>query len=268
MMFSLCYVLRKTAETLANRNLWRDNMNILNEIIEFKGRNYSGTYGLNYLVNHKNIYLMDNHKMALWCWLQKIDVHKKYNLLHIDRHTDTLKSRMSDWLSKLEEVDDISKLSPEEFSELKWTKGSTEDYVFTWGNYLSILLEIYPKLINELQMVTNNEGDFPDFENMIKTDSIWDFVNYFENIFKDKEDKWIINIDIDFFVASYEGKIVNLIADDALNYISKHIKKLNDEERIEVITISLSPECSGGWENSISIANKIGEALNLKIEGI
>ncbi len=40
----------------------------MKEIIKFKGKNSSWFKDLNLLCKENNIYVMDNHNAALWCW--------------------------------------------------------------------------------------------------------------------------------------------------------------------------------------------------------
>jgi UPF0489 domain len=60
-------------------------------IVPFKGRNTSGFFEQNFLWKSGDVYVMDNHRAALWCWLQHIAPEKKHSIFHIDRHYDTLK---------------------------------------------------------------------------------------------------------------------------------------------------------------------------------
>ena len=70
-------------------------------IVPFTGRNHSGATEQNSLCRSGNVYVMDNHRAALWCWLQELDLSKPHSLIHIDRHTDTLQSQMDQWLENL-----------------------------------------------------------------------------------------------------------------------------------------------------------------------
>lgn len=45
-------------------------------LIPFRGRNHSGPINQNLLWHYRNIYLMDNHRAALWCWQQEINLIK------------------------------------------------------------------------------------------------------------------------------------------------------------------------------------------------
>ena len=46
-------------------------------ILRFKGRRVSETYEQNFLWKFYSAYIMDNHRAALWCWLQHINL-KRY----------------------------------------------------------------------------------------------------------------------------------------------------------------------------------------------
>lgn len=70
-------------------------------LVPFRGRNYSGAFTQNFLWKRQNVYVMDNHRAALWCWLQHIDPKQRYSLFHVDQHYDTLASRMTTWLDNL-----------------------------------------------------------------------------------------------------------------------------------------------------------------------
>ena len=111
-----------------------------NWLIPFKGRNHSGAYTQNFLWQQDSIYIMDNHRAALWCWLQHIKKDEKYSLFHIDRHYDTLNSRMKEWLGVLP---DLTKLSINEYLELKYLCEGTEANIIRYDNYLSIFLKKY-----------------------------------------------------------------------------------------------------------------------------
>jgi len=247
-------------------------MDKLKELIPFKGRNSSHCVALNYLGQSNNLYVMDNHKMALWCWLQKINLNKKYKILHIDRHTDTLASRMNEWIGTIKKSKPLHNFTINEYDALAYNSEFGKSEVFLWSNYLSIFLELYPNNISELQMVTNNDGDFPKFENLYRTSSPWELIEVFRNIFEDSKEKWIVNIDIDYFFSSYEKaderEYFKIFSDEFFDFIFKTISEVNKIGKIEVITISLSPECCGGWENAVQLTKKACKYFNIILDDI
>jgi len=59
----------------------------MEEIIPFKSKNSSFAFNTNLLVKEGNNYLMDNHRMALWCWIQELDLNKVYAMVHIESNS-------------------------------------------------------------------------------------------------------------------------------------------------------------------------------------
>lgn len=41
-----------------------------------------------FLWKTNNVYVMDNHLAAAWCWMQECDADTRYNFMHIDKHND------------------------------------------------------------------------------------------------------------------------------------------------------------------------------------
>ena len=70
-------------------------------LLPFKGKNHSGSVATNFVWKSGNVYVMDNHRVALWCWLQELDLTKQHSLVHIDRHTDTRQSNLVETLNSL-----------------------------------------------------------------------------------------------------------------------------------------------------------------------
>lgn len=131
-------------------------------IIPFAGRNKSGAYNQNFLWRNGVVYVMDNHRAALWCWLRHLDRNTRYNLIHIDRHSDTLNSQITSWTNSLADLDN---LSIQEYLERKYCiEGTGEGRVIGWDNYLSIFLRLFPDNVDELLFATAGEGDKPQWE--------------------------------------------------------------------------------------------------------
>ena len=106
-------------------------------IIPFEGRNYSGTYKQNFLFKKDNLYIMDNHRAALWCWMQHLNDKQEINLFHIDCHCDTLYSRMDEWLKI---YPNVKKQTIEEYLQFSYDIDGVYCHLFRWDNYLSIFL--------------------------------------------------------------------------------------------------------------------------------
>lgn len=117
-------------------------------LIDFKGRNPSNAERLNFLWRSDNIYIMDNHRATLWCWLQHINLREKYPLFHIDAHYDACPVSDASWFPTLPELFGIS---------LPDYLGLTfdDDYggdpmsIIRWDNYLSMFIEKFSKNMND-----------------------------------------------------------------------------------------------------------------------
>lgn len=243
-------------------------MNTIIRIIDYKGRKESGVYNLNYLGKYSNVYVMDNHKMAYWCWLQEIKEDQNYSLIHIDRHTDCLNSHIGKWTETISELGSLKNMKPGEVDELTYNHGSDKFPLFRWDNYLPIFLKTHGELVTSIQMVTNHEGDIPTFSSYVDVKSPYNLANDIKKIFEHTSDKIILNIDIDYFVAVKESGFVNIFSEDYIEFIFDIIVENYLGGRIEVITFALSPECSGGWQNSINLVNRILFKFEMKLEEI
>lgn len=230
------------------------------------GVNYSGCYGYSILFKSKNFYVMDNHGAALWTWLQHIDLRKKYNFIHIDKHYDTLDSNLQHWINSL--PPNLKDLTIEEYYNLKYQRGQEEFPVIRWDNYIPIFNALYGNIISDYIFYTHGCGT-TGIKSLDRVQE-WPIMSMFENIenlINENEEKTILNLDIDFFFADHDGNYFQLFSDESIDILFNQIQNcFLCTNKIEVISVALSPECCGGWSNSIKIYNKL--AMQLKIETI
>lgn len=235
------------------------------DIIPFGGRNHSGTYDLNLLWNSNKIYIMDNHLAASWCWLKKIDTSKQYNLLHIDRHYDLLNSQTDWWIEALTNQNvDLQNISIPELLALRYSPHSmpNESFpIFRWDNYLTIFNRLFPDLLATNKFATHKDGDLIDELEIYEIES-WDLQEnlsyWLDNV---NDNKWIVNIDIDYFFTSFDENYYQLFTDEFVLRIADELN--NAMSKIEVLTIALSPEMCGGWENAERVARLLTNSLNI-----
>lgn len=234
-------------------------------IIPFNGRSHSGTYDLNLLYNDGKTYIMDNHLAAGWCWLQKIDTNKQYNLLHIDRHYDLLDSQTDLWIEALRTQNiDLKTISIPKLTALQYVHpdmGEEPFTLFRWDNYLTIFNKLYPDTLDSCLFATQKDGDLIDDLEIDEVDS-WDLqceLSYWLN--ERGKAKWIVNLDIDYFFSDYgDEHYFQLFSDEFVIRIADEIKK--SMNNIEVLTIALSPEMCGGWDKAERVAKLITSHLN------
>ena len=217
------------------------------------------------------VYVMDNHRAALWCWLQKMEENKKYNLFHIDQHSDALIIR-----------DEVRQAFPDDLRQLSLTDylrrtctyaGSCMVPAISADNFLSFFLERYPKNINRLLMATHGKGDHPDWH---KQHSVplhelpGNFVGLIQN--SDWGDgcryEWIVDVDLDYFFYADEktGEHYRLLADEYVEHLFSQIARAREGGLIRVLTIALSPPWCGGWGNAETLCTQACAVLGIPFE--
>lgn len=234
----------------------------LRKISEDFKSNKSEIFNLNFLWNQDNVYVMDNHLAAAYCWLQQCDDNGVYNFLHIDQHNDFLcDAPICEYAEILKEkicsIDDYcSKIYKNNLPLMRW------------DNYIKPTQILHPSWFkNNIFSTHCNHDDVyvrnlePSMEIMrVKPENLCEQLN---SIFQMDENKWIVNIDLDFFFSA-SGYI--LCNDECIVNCAEKLRQ--NMERIQVLTISLSPECCGnysieGWENSIRVLNLFIQALQI-----
>lgn len=222
-------------------------------LIPLKSRGVSASSSDNVLWNKEQVYVMDNHRLALWCWFQKINKNRRYNLFHIDAHPDMSESALMYFKH------DLWNLSLTEYREA-W-QDDINIPLFRWDNYIEIFLRKYPELVGKTISATHHLGSFKELSEEIKP---YDLAKHLHGIFSQEkyinELPWIVNLDLDYFFSAAPEKLL-LFSDEYVKSLSSSIKQGLDSGMIEVLTISLSPECCGSWANAEMILEKFGYKL-------
>ncbi|WP_285826531.1 UPF0489 family protein [Bacteroides acidifaciens] len=225
----------------------------------------SNITNLNFLYKEKNIYVMDNHLAAGWSWLQELNPKESYNFFHIDRHADLLCNAPVD---KYLFIKDNPHLTFDEYTNLEF-KDKCSDYiykVFQWDNYIKQINYLFPNWFTQCYFATHKRENDSYPESTKKLDivyqpNVFELYNSIDYWLKEgRGTKWIFNIDLDYF---FNEDGIQLFTDD---YIKATVQSLkNGIEYVAVLTIALSPECCGGWDNAIRIMNIVTEELGLEL---
>lgn len=207
---------------------------------------------------------MDNHLGAAWCWLQKINLDNEYQLIHIDRHYDLLDTSIEKIVKELEDVD-IRNLSIEELLELKTDYFGIKNQLFRYDNYLPIFLRKYPDIVTNSFFATHKDGDTPDWFTFSEH-VIQEVPGNLKYWIKEYTGKTILNINIDYFYTEHacDQDCYQFLSDQYIRNLAQSISEVIDN--IEVLTIALSPEYSGGWLNSIKSVKLLVEKLNVEFQ--
>ena len=225
-------------------------------LIPFAGRNYSGATTQNLLWRDGNVYLMDNHRAALWCWQQHIDLYAEaHSLIHIDRHYDALQASLSDHMAIMP---DLRGLPIQDYLAATIDL-SPPAPLFRWDNYLSIYLERMSGQLDLLRLLTHGDGDRPKFRKIMESgcDELPQNIDYW------LEGRWIVNIDLDyFFCADAEDGFIQMFSGKYLDATFQGLRRAMDSGNVAVVTVCLTPSnFTPGWAECLRMSRRIFSIL-------
>jgi len=213
-------------------------------IVPFKGRNPTGQTGLNFLWKTGNVYVMDNHRAAAWCWAQHVRQGENHGLYHIDRHPDVFES---DLRSCVAAVPNGVTMGIDQYLALTYSPPAGSGVrapikVFRWDNYLPIHLDLNGLAVSPLIFATHREDDI-----------------------RQQDKPWIVNVDIDYFFCTEEDTCVRFLADDYVDRLAEAIARLNADGKLAVVTIALTATdgLTDGWPQAEAIAERMCATMGL-----
>ncbi|MCL7488946.1 MAG: UPF0489 family protein [Desulfobulbaceae bacterium] len=235
-------------------------------LIPFKGRDHSGAYDHNFLWKQGCVYVMDNHRAALWCWHQEIDLRSSHSIFHIDRHTDCLQSKLDEWLAHLPSS---WTLSIEEYMSHSYQADTPigKDYtpVFRWDNFLSLYLSEFGKYISRCYFATHDDGDKPNHARVMKSE-VESLPGNFDYWLNGRDKPWIVDIDLDYFFYRDDEGYKVMVSDEYLDTLFKCLRSKIDAGVVVAVTIALTPceEFTGGWEASEKLAQRVLKIMDIE----
>ena len=220
-------------------------------LIEWKDRGCSGPVQDNFLWRSDRLYVMDNHRLALWCWWQHLDDHPRgWNYLHIDRHYDARWQRepARPW-SRFYSPSHKSDLSS--FRQAKFSDKGVEMNLYRWDAITSALWVLdKDDRIRSWAFATAGEGDAPRVPNPEDINP-WDLPARLRWMAKPSEEELssIIDIDIDYFTYSRDdGLSGQVLSDQYLRELGSALSEGLANNRFGVVTVALSPSTTGSWQ--------------------
>lgn len=222
----------------------------------------SGVSNLNFLYKEDNIYIMDNHLAAGWCWLQELQPEASYNFFHLDRHADLICNAPINSYAFLK---DNPHITIDEYTNMNFRNEISIYKVFQWDNYIKQIHFLFPNWFRKCYFATHeyvhdNNPEDTRVMNVTYNPDVFDLyknINYWLN--QNDTNSWIFNLDIDYF---FNDDGMQLFSDEYIIALLQDLK--NSMDKIAVLTIALSPECCGCWESAIRIMNMISENLEIK----
>jgi len=212
-------------------------------IVPFKGRNYSGATDQNFLWKTGKLYVMDNHRAALWCWERECDLSETHSIIHIDQHYDTLASQLTEWMNFLPNL----KSNISEYLDASYDCGGISCPVIQWGNYLSIHIERNGANIAQSIFATHKDGDTPRLDDMEEIE-ITDLLGRLGAVANYGSGNWVFNLDLDYF---FYGNGKRLVSDEFFVEFVQVFSEIYSAKHIKVITLCMTPtNFTSGWEET------------------
>jgi len=220
------------------------------------------------------VYIMDNHRAALWCWMREMRPDARYAFIHVDYHWDQkllappYVERIRDAMAEIR--DDLGVFDALESAQVG-RKGPFP--MVRWDNYIDPFLALFPK-VDAMHFAACERTDKVD-----RTLEWWrdrargvgkrtptarhyaarDFVSVLPDVLHRARSRTVINIDLDVF--GYAGRRLGRSGEQP-PLLSRSLSRLfapvrEHIGRAHAVTIALSPECCGprdrGWDRAFAL---------------
>jgi hypothetical protein len=232
-------------------------------LIPWQHRGESGPVTDNFLWRSERLYVMDNHRLALWCWWQHLAESDQWNFVHIDRHHDALWQKFNPWPSHTR---------PDHRSDLAAFRNATVDCygdpcaLYRWDTITSALWSLHADQLLELRFATADEGDrlATSRAQHMKPWSVPGLMQYLAEPVDHLAFPTIVDIDIDYFARhDLDGAFGPVFSDEYIGEIGRALRVGLESGRFGVVTVALSPETTGSW----SLAERLLATLLEHIDG-
>ncbi len=205
---------------------------------------------------------MDNHRAALWCWQQQVDLYATpHRILHIDRHSDALSANL---LSHVNSMPDLRGLSIADYLDASVTLAGSNHPLFRWDNYLSIHIEVFKSTLSGLRFATHGDGDAPNYANKINSapDELPENLEFW---LTGEGPKWIVNVDLDyFFYKEADDNWELMFSEQFIDAVFSGISAARDKGHVSAITICLTPSnFTSGWEACLELSQRAFKLLGI-----
>ena len=234
------------------------------------GRNIVSDDSFLFYFPENKLYIFDNHRLSLWCWLSKIkdDDVKKPNLLYLDRHIDF---RCTDFKERYE----IFKKNEDNINDLNIFRKmpyklplSSNSLNIDYGNFLAFAskLDIFNNIFiftevsdcNYFEREFANSGTMPfDISNISVFNS--DIAGNLSDTFSNNSNIYL-DVDLDFFVVESSKTINHKLLNSCISVIKNNLSKVN------IMTIALSQSFCGGEDKALEILGCFIDAFGVNLE--
>jgi hypothetical protein len=224
-------------------------------IRELKERGSSQSSAVNVLWKDERTptYLTDNHRAAFWCWRRHVARDDRYGLAHVDWHWDAASVEPDDLQLLDRSWDSLDDF--EFFDQLQSTGRRTFDgpaRLVRWDNYIDPFLRLCPGLVEghltahqDQRTMLKGALDAAVEASSAQVYSLEAFFSHIDGILRAAAAPMIVNVDLDYFFTDLAGQPRRAFDPEFARTFFRVLASHRD--KTSVMTISLSPECCGGW---------------------
>lgn len=221
-----------------------------------------------FLWRHENLFIMDNHRAAIWCWEQLLPTESAFSVLHVDAHYDMLPFP-PEWLDGFP---DLSNIAFENFLELPNPIEPEAYKLFLHSNYIApFLLRRKAGWCSVFSATHEIEDHRPREADGLTELGPADLTALTpKKLLGLSRGPWILNIDLDYFYTrNYDDDTPSRYhrkSDIPLEPCLNVLSKLSTMPEVIVTTVALSPVYCGGWMNAIELCRHYVELLQLDLD--
>ena len=167
-------------------------------LIPWTTRGPSGPVADSLLWHHDRLYVMDNHRLALWCWWQHLKESARWTFVHVDRHYDALWLRFNPWR---EGTTAEHHSSLDAFRTARIVDGTDSLELYRWDTLVSAFWSLHAGVIAEVIFATADEGEDPRIPDSTHLQP-WSLPNdlaFLADPNQEGAPPCIVDVDIDYF---------------------------------------------------------------------
>lgn len=219
-------------------------------LLPWTRRGHSGPFDDNFLCRvDERLYVMDNHRLALWCWWQHLNESERWSYLHIDRHYDALWQIFDPW-PEHHQPEHRKDLNCFRQATVPLDDGFGDTALYRWDTITSALWSLHSNQMGNVSL-TDAEDDFPAIPRAT-TISPWKLPAHLAFLAKpasqELADGCIVDVDVDYFTRrELDGAFGPVFSPSYVREVGRSLKAGLDSGRFGIVTIALSPETTGSW---------------------
>lgn len=226
-------------------------------LLPWKERGRSGPVHDSFLWASDRLYVMDNHRLALWCWWQHLKSSEWWTFHHVDRHFDALWERHNPWPTHTTAA---HRSDLEAFRSATFKSHGEQLELYRWDTITSALWSLHRDQLTEVSFATAGEGDPPAILCAQHVDP-WQLPSHFRYLAESdlrQAPPRIVDIDIDYFThQDLDGAFGPVYSDSYIEELARSLRMGYENDRFGVITIALSPTTTGSWSLAENVLRKL-----------